>query len=63
MLGKCWKNVGYFLFRGEFIDLMKHSTPFEDGKENGVIGDANSWVHYNWPEAQGDPGGRFFIDQ
>lgn len=30
---------------------MKHSTPFENGKENGVIGDVSSWVHYNWPEA------------
>lgn len=35
---------------GEFIDLMKHSTPFEDGVENGIIGDDSSWVHYNWPE-------------
>ncbi|CAK9041028.1 unnamed protein product [Durusdinium trenchii] len=34
----------------EFIDLMKHSTPFEDGVENGIIGDDSSWVHYNWPE-------------
>ena len=39
---------------GEFIDLMKHSTPFEDGKENGIIGDDSSWVHYNWPEVAND---------
>ena len=29
---------------------MKHSTPFADGLENGIIGDNASWVHYNWPE-------------
>jgi len=34
----------------EFVDLMKHSTPFVDGVENGIVGDNTSWVHYNWPE-------------
>ncbi|CAE7947537.1 TNXB [Symbiodinium sp. KB8] len=34
----------------EFVDLMKHSTPFVDGLENGIVGDNTSWVHYNWPE-------------
>ena len=29
---------------------MKHSTPFADGAENGIVGDDSSWVHYNWPE-------------
>ena len=29
---------------------MKHSTPFADGIENGIVGDNSSWVHYNWPE-------------
>ena len=29
---------------------MKHSTPFVDGVENGIVGDNTSWVHYNWPE-------------
>jgi hypothetical protein len=31
---------------------MKHSTPFEDGQENGIVADDASWVHYNWPEAR-----------
>ncbi|CAJ1378460.1 unnamed protein product [Effrenium voratum] len=34
----------------EFIDLMKHSTPFLNGAENGIVGDVDSWVFYNWPE-------------
>ena len=48
-----WCYLHFFVnaWWGEFIDLMKHSTPFENGKENGVIGDVSSWVHYNWPEA------------
>eukprot|EP00930_Biecheleria_cincta_P036104 TRINITY_DN24783_c0_g1_i1.p1 TRINITY_DN24783_c0_g1~~TRINITY_DN24783_c0_g1_i1.p1 ORF type:complete len:2581 (+),score=311.66 TRINITY_DN24783_c0_g1_i1:162-7904(+) len=32
-----------------FLDLMKHSTPFSEGVEQGIVGDASSWVHYNIP--------------